>query len=90
MVTLCNPLDHYFWNKVKEKVYSGHHAKRIESEKELKDRIWSMRINGLQVLNFKAKIWTLNFEAVLNFKQFLSCLKVIVTKEERSVKTTFG
>ena len=27
----CNPLDYYFWNKVKGKIYSVHHAKRFES-----------------------------------------------------------
>ena len=31
-----NPLDYYFWNEVKEKIYSGHSAKPFESEKELK------------------------------------------------------
>ena len=50
----CNTLDYYFWNEVKEKVYklfllprsktinSGHHAKPFESEKELKNRIFSV------------------------------------------------
>ena len=30
----CNPLDYYFWNEVKEKVFV-HHAKPFESKKEL-------------------------------------------------------
>ena len=29
----CYPLEYYFWKEVKEKVYSGHHAKPTESEK---------------------------------------------------------
>ena len=28
----CNLLSYYFWNEVKEKVYSGHDAKHFESE----------------------------------------------------------
>ena len=38
----CNLLDYYFWNKVKEKVYSGHDAKHFEDEKKLKNRIFSV------------------------------------------------
>ena len=30
-----NTLGYYVWKEVKEKVYSGHHAKPFESEKEL-------------------------------------------------------
>ena len=26
-----NSLDYYFWNKLKEEIDSGHHAKRFES-----------------------------------------------------------
>ena len=32
----CNPLDYYFWNKVKEKVYENRLNKPFENAKELK------------------------------------------------------
>ena len=76
----CNPLDYYFWNKVKEKVYSGHHAKPFESEKELQDTIcsvWDQCTENVELLR-KA------------IKQFLPRLKAVVTKEGRSIKTVFG
>ena len=38
----CNLLDYYFWNEVKKSVYSCHNAKHFESEKNLKDRIFSV------------------------------------------------
>ena len=38
----CNPLDYYFWNKVKEKVYENRLNKPFENDKELKKRILSV------------------------------------------------
>ena len=70
----CNLLDYYFWNKVKEKVYSGHDAKHFEGEKELKDRIFSVydqcATNGEPLR--KAR------------KQFLPHLKDFATKEGKT------
>ena len=71
----CNLFEYYFWNEVKEKVYNGHGAKHFESEKELKDRIFSA--TNVEI-NCKAR------------KQFLPLLKEVVTKEGRPIKTVFG
>ena len=38
----CNPLDYYFWNKVKEKVYENRLNKPFENERELKKRFESV------------------------------------------------
>ena len=40
--TDCNLLNYYFRNGVKEKGYSCHNAKHFESEKEYKNRIFSV------------------------------------------------
>ena len=38
----CNPLNYYFWNKVKEKVYENRLNKSFENERELNQRIESV------------------------------------------------
>ena len=76
----CNLVGYYFWNKVKEKVYSGRDAKNFESEKYLKDRIFSVydqcptNVESLR----KAR------------KQVLPRLKDAVTKKIRQIKIVFG
>ena len=77
----CNPLDCYFRNKVKEKIYSGHHTMLNVSrlKKVLKYRIFSM---WDQCAN--------NIEPLCKaIKQFLPRLKAVVTKEGRPIKTVF-
>ena len=62
-----------------KKVYSGHHAKFFEIEKELKDRIcsmWDQCATNIELLH-------------KGIKQFLRLLKGVVTKEGRSIKTVF-
>ena len=61
-------------------MYSGHHAKSFESEKELQDRIRSMRDQCTENVKLLRKA----------IKPFLPRLKFVVTKEERSNKTVFG
>ena len=76
----CNLLDYYFCNEVKEKVYSGHDAKHFESEKKLKDRIFSVYDQCAT-----------NIEPLCKArKQFLPRLKDIVSKEGRPIKNVFG
>ena len=61
-------------------MYSGHNAKHFESEKELKDRIFSVSdqcATNVEPLR-KAR------------KQFLPSLNDVVTKERRPIKTKFG
>ena len=73
----CN-LDCYFCNEVK--VYSGHNAKHFESEKELKDRIFSV-----------SDQCAANVEPLRKArKQFLTSLNDVVTEERRPIKTKFG
>ena len=56
-------------------MYNGHGAKHFESQKELKDRIFSA---ANVETNCKAR------------KQFLPLLKDVVTTEGRPIKTVFG
>ena len=61
-------------------MYSGHDAKRFESKKELKGRIFSVYdqcATNVEPLR-KAR------------KQFSPRLKEVVTKEGRPIKTVFG
>ena len=61
-------------------MYIGRNAEHIESEKELKDRIFSVydQCATNAELLFKVR------------KQFLQCLKYIVTTECSPIKTVFG
>ena len=62
------------------KYFKSHNAKHFESEKELKDRIFSMYDQC-----------TTNAEPLCRArKQFLPRLKDVITKEGRSNKTVFG
>ena len=47
----CNSLYYYLWSEVKEKVYSGHHAKPFESENESQGRIFSVWDQCTKMLN---------------------------------------
>ena len=47
----CNPLDYYFWNEIKEKMYIGHHAKPFESEKGVARQDLLFGTNVLKILN---------------------------------------
>lgn len=38
----CNPLDYFFWNLVKERVYAGRLNQPFQNEEELKKRIKSV------------------------------------------------
>ena len=75
-----NPLDFYFWNAVKEKVYKGRMGKPFKSEKELKQKI-------------KA-VWgecATNKEEIRKaFQQFVPRLKAVVDKNGYSIKTVYG
>ena len=77
----CNPLDCYFRNKVKEKIYSGHHTMLNVSrlKKVLKYRIFSMWDQCANNIEPLCKL----------IKQFLPRLKAVVTKEGRPIKTVF-
>ena len=77
----CNPWDCYFWNKVKEKIYSGHHTMLNVSrlKKVLKYRIFSMWDQCANNIEPLCKV----------IKQFLPRLKAVVTKEGRPIKTVF-
>ena len=62
------------------KHFESHNAKHFKSEKELKDRIFSMYDQC-----------TTNVEQLCRArKQFLPRLKDVITKEGRSIKTVFG
>ena len=74
----CNLLDYYFWIEVKEKLYSGNDAKHFGSEKELKDRIFSVYDQCGTIVDPLRKAR----------KQFLLRLKD-VTKERRPIKNLF-
>ena len=76
----CDLLDYYFWNKVKENVYSGHDAKTFEDEKKLKDKVFSVYGQCATNIEPLRKVR----------KQFLPRLKDFVTKEGRPIKTVFG
>ena len=76
----CNPLDYYFWNDVKERVYMDRHGKPFESEEELKEKIcqvWDAAVGDIK--NIRKAI-----------KQFLPRLRAVVEKDGGSIKTLFG
>ena len=75
-----NLLGYYFWNKVKEKLYIVRDAEHFESEKKLKDRIFSVHDQCAT-----------NVEPLCKArKQFWPRLKDVVTKEQRPVKAVFN
>ena len=75
-----NPLDYYFWNQVKQKVYADRHNKPFASEDEMKQRIKS-------VWNECAS----NTEEIRKaMRQFVPRLKAVRDKQGYSIKTVFG
>ena len=76
----CNPLDYYFWDRVQEKVYLGHHCQPFQSVEELKDRIlevWDECANDHKEIR----------KAV---KRFLPRLQAVTSKDGGSIETVFG
>ena len=74
-----NPLDYYFWNKVKEKVYEGRHNKPFRDEKELICRIrkvWGKCANDTEEIRSA-------------IRQFIPRLNAVVEFEGGSIKTKF-
>ena len=76
----CNPLDYYFWNAVKEKVYAGRLNKPFKNELELKERIKS-------VWNECAKN---TVEIRKAMKQFVPRLNAVADNNGYAIKTVFG
>ena len=74
-----NPLDFYFWSRVKRKVYEGRHNRQFTSERELIERIRS-------VWNEFA---TNKVEIRKAMKQFVPRLKAVEEKQGHSIKTLF-
>ena len=74
-----NPLDFYFWSRVKRKVYEGRHNRPFTSERELIERIKS--------------VWdefaTNKVEIRKAMKQFVPRLKAVEEKQGHSIKTLF-
>ena len=76
-----NPLDYYFWNQVKLKVYQGRPFNQpFQDEKELLSRIrrvWKDCANNLP-------------EIRKSIKQFIPRLEAVAEKEGGSIKMLFG
>ena len=75
-----NPLDYYFWNKVKEKVYENRRNKPFENERELKKRIESV---------WKDIAFSLP-EIRRAIKQFAGRLKAVKEREGQCIKMIYG
>ena len=75
-----NPLDYYFWNAVKEKVYEGRMGRPFNDESELKQKIRS--------------VWNecaTNTEEIRKaFRQFVPRLRAVVDKDGYSIKMVYG
>ena len=76
----ANPLDYYFWNAVKEKVYEGRMNKPFKDEDELKRRIKSVWPSCAQETDVIRRA----------MKQFVPRLRAIEEKQGYSIKTAFG
>ena len=75
-----NPLDYFFWNKVKEKVYEGRHNQPFRNEGELISRIkkvWSSCANDKE-------------EIRRALRQFVPRLKAVVDNNGGSIKKKFA
>lgn len=76
----CNPLDYYFWNAVKEKVYKGRINKPFQNVDELKKRI--------------RKVWkecaSAKCEIRKAIRQFAPRLHAVKDLEGASIKMLFG
>ena len=76
----CNPLDYYFWDKIKTKVYEDRFNQAFENENELKKKIrkvWPAVSNDL-------------FEIRKALKQFIPRLAAVEEKNGESIKMIFG
>ena len=76
----CNPLDYYFWNKVKEKVYENRLNKPFENERELNkqiERVWKDIAFSLP-------------EIRRAIKQFAGRLKAVKEREGQCIKMIYG
>ena len=76
----ANPLDYFFWDNVKSKVYEGRMGKPFANEYELKAKIQD-------VWNDCAKDTELIRKAI---RQFIPRLEAVLEKRGFSIKTTFG
>ena len=75
-----NPLDYYFWDAVKTKVYKGRMGEPFKNEKELKQKIksvWKECASDKKVIR-KA------------FKQFIPRLNAVVDNNGHSIKMVYG
>ena len=75
-----NPLDNWFWDAVKLKVYEGRAGIPFDSEQELKNkikRVWSSVASDKKTIR-KA------------IKQFVPRLREVARKGGYSIKMTFG
>ena len=76
----CNPLDYYFWDKVKVKVYKGRHCDPFKTLDELSDKT-------IEVWDECASDTTAIRKAI---RQFLPRLQAVVVKDVGPIKTIFG
>ena len=74
----ANPLDYYFWDKVKTKVYEGRMT-RFENLEEVKRKILGVWDDAVNMTEIRGAI-----------KQFHPRLQAIVEKEVYSIKSLFG
>ena len=76
----CNPLDYYFWDKIKIKVYGDRFNQAFENEKALKKKI--------------KKIWpevSNDLKEIRNaLKQFIPRLTAVQEKDGQCIKMLFG
>ena len=75
-----NPLDYFFWDFVKTKVYAGRKGKAFQNEKELQTRIRSVWKDCAKEIPTMRKA----------IRQFLPRLKAINEKDGHSIKMLFG
>ena len=75
-----NPLDYYFWNKVKEKVYENRLNKPFENKRELKKWIESV---------WKDITFSLP-EIRRAIKQFAGRLKAVKERKDQCIKMIYG
>ena len=80
VLTYCNPLDYYFWNKVKEKVYENRLNKPFENKRELNkqiERVWKDIAFSLP-------------EIQRAIKQFAGRLKAVKERKDQCIKMIYG
>ena len=75
-----NPLDYFFWDFVKTRVYEGRYGRPFASEDELKERIKSVWKDSATDLTTIRKA----------IKQFVPRLKYVEEKHGRCIKMMFG